>query len=331
MAIDLGELRKARVRDIWQNEAVDFTPWLAEDDNFKKLADSLGMELQVEGVEVAVGPFSADILAKDASDNLVIIENQFGKTDHDHLGKALTYAATLNASALVWIAERFTDEHRKAIEWLNDRTSEDLALYAVELELWQIDDSKPAVQFNVLSQPSEIVKQVAAVRSNGPLSDSRKIQLDFWTRYREELLSKKVVTSAQAARPRYWFNISLGRSNILLSVTANVPDKRIGLRVYISNKIAAAALPQLEAEKEAIEAEIGSRLRWNPNPGNIDKIILLDRDADLNDRQKWPEYLAWLVEQTSKLKKAFERRIKKLVIPQNSVSQTEDFESSSVP
>jgi hypothetical protein len=89
------------------------------------------LELQVEGVEVPVGPFSADILAKDTSENFVIIENQFGKTDHDHLGKVLTYAATLDASAVIWIAERFTDEHRKAIEWLNDHTSEGLGLYAV--------------------------------------------------------------------------------------------------------------------------------------------------------------------------------------------------------
>lgn len=331
MSIELGELKKARIRDIWQHEALDFTPWLAAEDNFKKLADALGMELQVEGVEVAVGSFSADILAKDASDNLVIIENQFGKTDHDHLGKALTYAATLNASALVWIAERFTDEHRKAIEWLDDRTSEDLGLYAVELELWQIDNSKPAVQFNVLSQPSEIIKQATAVKSSGPLSDSRKIQLEFWTRYREELLSKKVVTSAQAARPQYWFNVSLGRSYIHLSAIANVSDNRIGLRVYISNKIAAAALPLLEAEKDVIEAEIGSSLRWNPNPENIDKIILLDRDADLNDRHKWPEYLAWLVEQTSKFKKAFEPRIRKLVITQEATSHPGNFESSSTP
>ena len=113
-------------------------------------ADAIGLELQVEGIEVPVGPYSADILAKDASGNFVIIENQFGKTDHDHLGKILTYGATLDATAVVWIAERFTDEHKKAIEWLNEHTSEDLALYAVEIELWRIDTSKPALRFNVL-------------------------------------------------------------------------------------------------------------------------------------------------------------------------------------
>ena len=314
MPVDLGQMKKVRIRDIWKHEEHEFTPWLASEENFKRLADALGLELQVEGVEVPVGPFSADILAKDTSENFVIIENQFGKTDHDHLGKVLTYAATLDASAVVWIAERFTDEHRKAIEWLNDHTSEGLSLYAVELILWQIDNSKPALQFNVLSQPSEIVKQAIAVKSGGPMTETRKLQLEFWTMFRETLLNRKIVSSAQTPRPQYWFDVALGRSNIHLSNIANTFDHRIGVRVYIGNKIADMALPQLEAERSAIEKEIGEPLQWNPNPDNKDKIILLDRKADLDDRSKWPEYVSWLAEQVSKFKKAFEPRVKKLVL-----------------
>ena len=317
MPVDLGQMKKVRIRDIWKHEEHEFTPWLANEENFPQLANALGLELQVEGVEVPVGPFSADILAKDTSENFVIIENQFGKTDHDHLGKVLTYAATLDASAVIWIAERFTDEHRKAIEWLNDHTSEGLGLYAVELILWQIDNSKPALQFNVLSQPSELVKQAIAVKSGGPLTETRKLQLEFWTMFREALLDRKIVSSAQTPRPQYWFDVALGRSNIHLSSIANTYDNRIGVRVYIGNKIADMALPQLEAERLAIESEIGQPLQWNPNPDNKDKIILLDRKVDLDDRSKWPEYVSWLAEQVSKFKKAFEPRIKKLVLTQD--------------
>jgi hypothetical protein len=117
MAVDLGLLKKLKASELWKHEEHEFTPWLASDENIARLADTLGLELQIEGIEVPVGPFCADILAKDTSGNFIIIENQFGKTDHDHLGKILTYGATLNATAVVWIAERFTDEHRKAIEW----------------------------------------------------------------------------------------------------------------------------------------------------------------------------------------------------------------------
>ncbi len=318
MNIDLGNLKRVEVRTVWKFEDVNFTPWLAEEATFKKLSDALGFEMQVEQIEVPVGPYSADILAKDTSNNFVVIENQFGKTNHDHLGKILTYAATLNATTVVWIAERFTDEHRKAIEWLNDYTTEELRLYAVELELWKIDDSKPAVQFNILSQPSEIIKHASAVKSQGPLSEARKLQLEFWTDFRRLLLQKKIVSSAQTPRAQYWFNVSLGRANIHLSNIANVADGRIGVRVYISNKIASEALPQLMAERQAIEMEIGEPLEWNPNENAIDKIILLDRDADLTLRDKWPEYLNWLVERVSRFKKAFEPRIRKLKISSRS-------------
>ena len=82
-------------------------------------------------------------------------------------GKLLTYAATLDATAIVWIAERFTDEHRKAIDWLNEHTVEDLSLYAVQVELWQIDSSRPALRFSLISQPNEIARQGVAIKSGG--------------------------------------------------------------------------------------------------------------------------------------------------------------------
>jgi hypothetical protein len=117
-------------------------------------------------------------------------------------------------------------------------------------------------------------------------------------------------------RPQYWYNVALGSSYIYLSNIANTSAGRIGVRVYIKNKVADVALPQLEADREAIEKEIGEPLQWNPNPENRDKIILLDRPADLNDRNKWPEYVSWLVERVAKFKKAFEPRIKKLDLAQ---------------
>ncbi len=289
-----------------------FTPWLAQEENIGRLASAVGLELQVEGIEVPVGPFSADVLAKDASGNYVVIENQFGKTNHDHLGKILTYAAALGATVVIWIAEQFTDEHRKTIEWLNERVSDELSLYAVEIELWQIDQSRPGLRFNVLSEPTEITKQASAVKAAGSMTEATKLQLEFWTAFRQELLEKKIAATAQTPRPQYWFDISLGRSNIHLSCIANTTDGKIGVRVYISNKIAGAALPQLEAERSAIESEIGETLEWNPNPNAIDKIIRLERTADLEDHDRWPEYVSWLVNKVDKFKKAFGSRAKRL-------------------
>jgi hypothetical protein len=187
---------------------------------------------------------------------------------------------------------------------------------AAEIELWQIDQSKPALRFNVLSQPTEISKQAVAIKSAGNVSEARKLQLEFWTSFREKLLEQKTVVSAQTPRPQYWFDVPLGRAGIHLSNIANTSDGRIGVRVYISNKIADVALPKLEEERKQIEAEIGEPLQWNPSPDNLDKIILLARDADLYDRDKWPEYVEWLVDKVGKFKNAFGPRVKQLNLSQ---------------
>ena len=156
----LGILKTVAPRQKWINEARDFTPWLSN--NIEELGNALGLELEVENIEVAVGPYSADILAKDTgTGQYVVIENQLEKTNHDHLGKAITYASVLDASTIIWIATDFTPEHRKALDWLNDHTSENISIYGVQLELWQIDDNKAALKFNVICKPNDAVRQAA--------------------------------------------------------------------------------------------------------------------------------------------------------------------------
>jgi hypothetical protein len=179
LSTELGKLTNVKLKEVFPHEEYDFTPWLAEENNIANLADTLGIELQVEGIEVPVGPFTADVLARTASDTYVIIENQFGKTNHEHLGKTLTYAATLSADSVIWIAERFTAEHKRAIEWLNERTTEGLGLYAVEAELLKIDGSKPAIRFNVITKPVELVKRGAEIKTAGQLTDAKKLQFEF--------------------------------------------------------------------------------------------------------------------------------------------------------
>jgi hypothetical protein len=264
---------------------------------------------------VAVGPYSADILAKDSKGGYVVIENQFNKTNHDHLGKLITYGATLGASVVIWIAERFTEEHQRAIEWLNEKTNDELALYAVQLKVFQIDNSKPAVEFYVVERPNELVKSASITKASADVSENRKLQLEFWAAFRSRLLEKKVVTSARPARPQYWYDIPLGRSHINLSNILNTTEGRMGVRVYIHNPIAAAALDQFMAQRDAIEKEIGSPLQWNPNPENRDKIISLSRPIDLDNRASWPEAIDWLVDKTAKFRSAFIMRAKNLQMP----------------
>lgn len=317
MKPNLGQLKKIDVRTLWPNEAADFTPWLAEPAHLTELGEALGLELELENIEVAVGPYSADILARDSTGSYVVIENQLGKTDHDHLGKAITYASVLAASTVIWMAPQFTDEHRKALEWLNDNTSEDLGFYAVQLEAWSIDGSKPAVRFDVLSRPVEIIRQ-ASMAKTGELTEVRKLQLEWWTAFRDTLVARKLLLSPRAPRPQYWYDVPIGRAGFVLSNTANTYDNLIGVRLYISNRHGALlALNQLMESKTQIEKEIGFSLSWNPNADAVDKVIAAYREADLTLREHWPEYLKWMADTTERFRTVFGPRVKGLQLTEN--------------
>lgn len=304
--MELGILKTLAPRQKWNNEASDFTPWLAA--NIDSLNKALGLELEVENIEVAAGPYSADILAVDTgTGKYVIIENQLEKTNHDHLGKAITYASVLDASTIVWIATTITEEHQKALDWLNDHTGDEISFYGIQIELWQIDESKPAVRFNVISKPNQAVRQAAKAKATEDLSESKRFQYDFWLKFRDKLAKTKKIPSLQTPRPQYWFDISLGRTNVYLSNTCNTDQNTVSVRVYIGNKIADTMLPYLEERKEEIERAIGQPLQWNPNPDNRDKVIILSHATDFKSPQKVDEALDWLTNYSIKFREIFSR------------------------
>lgn len=305
----LGKINTVPLKHIWKSEPQEFTPWLAE--NLSEIGNAVGLELELVGIEVSAGPFSADILAKDTgTDTFVVIENQFTKTDHDHLGKCITYASVLDASAVIWVAPKFTDEHKKALDWLNDHTSDEIGFYGVKLELWKIDNSLPAVRFNVISEPNTAVRQATMRKEQGELSDSKKKQLQFWTDLREKLQKTGKVMSLHTPRGQYWYDIALGKSGIHLSNVYNTDRNEIGLRVYISNKSVPEWMPYFDENKDLIEREIGAQLLWDPNPENKDKIIALFKAYDLDNSIEREKALDWLVEEALKFRKVFSKLIK---------------------
>jgi hypothetical protein len=169
----LGRLERVDLRQVWQNEAGDFTPWLAREDNIALLGETIGLELEVEAEEKGVGPFRADILCKDtATNNWVLVENQLERTDHTHLGQLLTYAAGLQAVTIVWVAERFTDEHRAALDWLNEITDGRFNFFGLEIELWRIGDSPVAPKFNVVCKPNNWTQTITEIED---LSETKRL------------------------------------------------------------------------------------------------------------------------------------------------------------
>jgi len=318
----LSRLEKVQLRKYWQTEAGDFTPWLAQEENISLLGETIGVSLEVEAQEKEVGPFRADILCKDTTtDNWVLIENQLERTDHTHLGQLLTYAAGLNAVTIVWIAERFTDEHRAALDWLNEITDESFNFFALEVELWRIGDSPLAPKFNIISKPNDWTKNISGAAksmSNSALSETKLLQHDFWKEFCAFLDQSSSKLRTAKPQPQHWLNVALGRGGarlVAIASTWNSETNKGGIgeiraEVEFFHKNSKVFYTLLEKQKEEIESELGSNLIWyNPENAQVCRIYLR-KTADISLREEWGEQHAWLKEQLEALYRIFSRRVK---------------------
>lgn len=310
----LGRLLKVDLREAWSSESSDFTPWLAQEENLKLLGEAIGIELELESQEKDVGPFRADILCKDtATDNWVLIENQLARTDHSHLGQLLTYAAGLNAVTIVWIAERFTEEHRATLDWLNERTDEKINLFGLEIELWRIGDSPIAPKFNIISQPNDWSRTVQqAATGSGEVSVHKQLQLKFWTAFKQHMEAQKSIVRCQKPSPQHWTNHAIGRSGVhLTSIVSlwnsetSVKGPEIRAELYMDGPNAKREFATLEKQREDIEKTLGFTLTWH-NPENKAMCRLYTRqNADFLNEALWPQQFEWLRQRLETMHKVF--------------------------
>ena len=234
MKYNLDKLKKVELRDVWPHEALDFTRWLSEESNLAILSSAVGIELELIETESSVGSFNVDIYAQEAgTGRKVIIENQLEDTNHDHFGKIITYAAGKDAQAVIWIVHHARDEHRQAIEWLNAHTDDDVAFFLVEIELWSIGDSHPAPRFNVVEQPNEWAR---AVKASEGLSETDKIKLAYWTRYRE--VAEATPEFMKEFSPRkpaknHWSTLSCESSAYHMALLIDTQGGRTGVEFYV--------------------------------------------------------------------------------------------------
>jgi hypothetical protein len=293
---ELGRLIRVDLREGWSNEAVGFTPWLALEENIQLLGDTIGIDLEVEAQEQHVGPFRADILCKDtANDTWVLIENQLEQTDHTHLGQIMTYAAGLEAVTVVWVAKRFTEEHRAALDWLNELTDGKVSFFGLEIELWRVNDSPPAPKFNIVSKPNEWSKTVKATADGSDLSDMRKLQLDYWTQFRQFMEEGQSIVRCQKPGPQGYMNFAIGRSHFYLVARMNTRDGGIGVYLNISGPDKQAHYELLQRKyKTEIESQIKLALDWRALPEAKESHIETSRDADPTDRNDWSGQHGWM-------------------------------------
>ncbi|MET0065905.1 MAG: DUF4268 domain-containing protein [Candidatus Thiodiazotropha sp.] len=332
----LGRLEKVDLREGWTSESSDFTPWLAQEENISLLADAIGLELEVEAQEKNVGPFRADILCKEIeTEQWVLIENQLERTDHTHLGQLLTYGAGLNAVTIIWIAARFTEEHRAALDWLNEITDQRFNFFGLEVELWRIGDSIAAPKFNVISKPNEWSRSITNAAKTvqlEALTEGKRTQYRFWTGFLDYMSNVQSSFIVSKPSPRYWMSMPLGRSGARLAAITSFWNNEqntyeineIRVQIRLTSKDAKSLFAFLIEQKEDIEKEMGNSLRWLNNDDTNACRIYLARSAYLKRQDEWVECFQWLHHWLDIFLKVFRDRIRHADLTE--YEQKEEFE-----
>ncbi len=319
MTVELGTLVAVPLKEIWAREDSDFTLWLAKSSNLEALGDALGIRgLELNGTEVPMGNFFIDILGEDVEGNVVVIENQFGSTNHTHLGQIMTYVGGQEgAVTVVWIAETFRDEHRAAIDWLNGSTAEHHNFFAVEVEALKIGDSMPAPRFDVVGKPNNWSRGVARrTREVGAaqLTERHKFYMQYWSEFSEFLSERKSWFKVTANYKDYWCGFRLGRASVQFAATANARDKVLGAELYIGRNDDKALFRALKAESAEIEQVFGERLDWQELPDKTASRIAVRLEADPSDPAARKAQFEWMADKLERFHRAFYDRVRELTV-----------------
>lgn len=307
----LSRLKKVDLRKAWAHEALDFTNWLAQPENLELLSEEIGIEIELIQTEASVGNFNVDILAEEENTGRkIIIENQLEATDHDHLGKIITYASGYDAEIIIWIVKDVREEHKQAIDWLNEHTDGKINFFAIKMELWQIGDSPIAPKFQTVSEPNEWAKVIKMSNQGQNLTETKQLQLQFWNAFNDYASKIKTAFRTRKAMPQHWYDISVGSSEAHIAMTTNSRSEEIACEFYISQS--KELFEALSEHKEEIEKEIGAKLEWMPLEGRRASRIKLTRKGNINDTDNWEEYFEWLVEKVGIFHKVFGSMLKKL-------------------
>ena len=314
MKLEFGTYNRIPLRDLWKIENTQFTPWLK--DNIEYLNDALNLKINPIGIEQSAGSFSIDILGEDIS-GPVIIENQFGKTDHDHLGKSLTYTAYQNAKTVIWICEETRPEHEKVIDWLNEKIS-DISFYLVRLEVFQIDDSRPFPKFIKVSGPSNEATLMRKYQEG--LSDYEKNIITFWEEFLVQL--ETIIPDHRSAIPSKnpWLNRTAGRPGLGgLAYAYLIFKDSAAIELYSDNPdplINEERLTLLKSYKEEIERELefGKDLIWDIRPERkLQKVRYPITGGGLDNKEQWSEIQYTMISAMKKLIDTFQKYIDKIV------------------
>ncbi len=309
----LGKIKQINLKDVFEKEDEDFTPWLNE--NLDILGKKLNLDIIDSNIEENIGNFSCDIIARDSDSNkIVIIENQFGTTDHDHLGKILTYAAGKQAGIIIWIAENFREEHKKALEWLNENVDPEagLSFFAVEIKLVKIEDSPPAPDFRIVVKPNDWERMVKM--SSQTMSETAKKYLQFYSKLVDVYKRINPRWRKVKPQPQSWLGFGAGKSGLSFE-WAFKSNNRFSVHLYIdtgdkneNDRI----FEELEKYKDKIESEING-LTWEKLEGKRACRIAIYKNIKGNIKNLSEEDYSEIIEWASKTMKGFSSVLSKYI------------------
>ena len=308
--MELGKLKEVKLREVWKHEQYNFSSWLAEEENINALGQELGLTLIDVETEKFIGGFRCDIVCKDElSGKVVLIENQLEQTNHEHLGKIITYASGMEASVLVWIVESAREEHKSAIEWLNNHTDDNLAFFLIEVHAYKIGDSLPAPQFQIVEKPNNFSKQVKKIVKDGSMNESMGHRLEFWNLLNEKLANNKSGLNIRKATTDHWYNFAIGSSKCHIAIELVNKKNLVRVTMYIDD--CKEQYDKFYENKDAIEQNIDYKLTWDRLNGKKASLIYTTINGlNFDDKSNYN----FLMQETIKKVVDFKKRFKPYLI-----------------
>jgi hypothetical protein len=305
MVMELGKLKEVDIRKVWQHEQYDFSNWLSKDDNINQLGDTLNLSLTDVETEKFVGSYRCDIICKDEiTGKNVLIENQLEPTNHDHLGKIITYASGLDASVIIWIVEAAKEEHSSAIEWLNKHTDGDVSFFLIEVHAYTIGDSKPAPYFKIIQQPNDFVKQVKNISKNTELNDSQSNRLEFWNRFNDMLDKMGRPFNKRKATADHWYSVAVGSSQCHISIDLVNREHKIRISMWIPNN--KELYDTFYLNKDSIEKSLGYLISWDKLEGKKAACAYTFIEGlDFNNKDNYDSLMITIIKKVEQFRDSF--------------------------
>lgn len=308
----IGKIQRVPIREVWKSESYNFTPWLR--DNIDLLNDILDISLSSAESEQSAGAFSVDIVAEDESGNPVIIENQFGKSDHDHLGKLLTYLTMIESKIAIWIVEEAKSEHISTIAWLNESST--ASFYLIKVEAVKIGNSEPAPLLTLIVGPNEDTKQAGIVKKD--IAERYTIRNRFWKQLLDEAKEKTKLHSNISPGQHSWIGTSAGKRGLGFNYGIRKHDSQIELyidRGAESKEENKKIYDELYENKEKIEEAFGETLKWErleqKRACRISKQLSL---GGYRDENNWNEIIEAMIDNMIRFSKSIKQYIKQIKI-----------------